>query len=53
MVPVFRLRDLDRSKITPQSREQSLARLQRWKDADEALKRVCAEKGIPVPILVC
>lgn len=53
MVRTFRLSDLDRSKIPPQSREQTLARLKQWQDAQDNLERVCKEQGIPVPIMVC
>jgi hypothetical protein len=53
MVRTFRLSDLDRSKIPPQSREQQLARLKQWQDAQDNLERVCKEQGIPVPVMVC
>ena len=53
MVRSFRLSDLDRSKIPPQSREQQLARLQQWKDAQADLERTCKELNIPVPVMVC
>lgn len=53
MVRTFRLSDLDRSKITPKSREETLARLEQWRAAQDNLERVCKEQGIPVPIMVC
>lgn len=53
MVRAFRLSDLDVSKIKPKSREETLARLKQWKDAQDNLERVCKEQGIPVPIMVC
>ena len=53
MIRTFRLRDLDRSKITPRSREETLARLQQWRDAQANLERVCKEQGVPVPVMVC
>ena len=39
MVHTFRLRDLDRSKITPRSREETLAMLQQWRHAQANLER--------------
>lgn len=53
MVRTFRLSDLDRSLIPPQSREQQLARIQQWKDAQAKLEQTCKEQGIPVPVMVC
>jgi len=53
MVRTFRLSDLDRSKIPPQSREQQLTRLKQWQDAQDNLERVCKEQGIPIPVMVC
>lgn len=53
MVRTFRLSDLDRSKIKPQSREETLARLKQWQDAQDELERVCKEQGIPVPVMTC
>lgn len=53
MVRAFRLSDLDVSKIKPQSREEALARLKQWQDAQNNLERVCKEQGIPVPVMVC
>lgn len=47
------LRNIDRSKIKPRSREEQLAEIQKVKDAQVELERVCKEQGIPVPVMVC
>lgn len=52
MVKALRLRDLDRSKFPIQTREQHLAKIQRWKHAQTNLERVCKEQGITVPLMV-
>lgn len=53
MIHSLRLRDIDRSKIKPRSREETLARLQRFSVAQKELEQRCAELGIPVPQLIC
>lgn len=47
------LRHIDPSKVKPRSRAEQLAELQKYKDAQADLERICAEKGIPVPVMVC
>ncbi len=47
------LRRLDPSKITPGARQRTLDAMEAYRKADEEIKRICAEKGIPVPVLVC
>lgn len=42
-----------RVKPEPGARERTLKAIEDWKRADEELRRICAEKGIPVPVLVC
>lgn len=53
MVRTFRLSDLDRSKIPPASREKTLEMIQKFQAAQVELERVCKEKGIPVPVMIC
>ena len=50
---MIKLSHLDKSKIKPSSREETLERLKKWTEAQEDLERVCKELGIPVPIMVC
>lgn len=50
MVPVFKL---DPTKIKTCSREEHLARLERWFEAQAKLEAICKERGIPVPVMVC
>ncbi|ARV77375.1 hypothetical protein FDI21_gp206 [Pseudomonas phage Noxifer] len=56
MVPRFDLSKL-RERQTPEqlagNRQKSLDMVQRFQTAQKELERVCAEKGIPVPIMVC
>lgn len=44
-------------KYTPEqlkeSRQKSLEAIQRWKEADEALEKLCKELGIEKPIITC
>lgn len=49
------LRNFLASRVKPQpgARERSLKAVEQWKRADEELRRVCQERGIPVPVLVC
>lgn len=47
------LRNIDRSKIKPMSREEQLALIQKCKNSQAELERVCKEQGIPVPVMVC
>lgn len=47
------LRNLNPDLVPKRSREEQLAEIQRYKDAQEELERYCAEKGIPVPKMVC
>lgn len=35
------------------SRERTLKALAQFQAAQERLEKVCAEKGIPVPVMVC
>lgn len=51
--PRFALRNLDRSKIKPLSRTEQLELIQSFQRAQVELERICAEKGIPVPVMVC
>jgi uncharacterized protein YcaQ len=56
MVPRLDLSRL-RERQTPEqlagNRQKSLDMVQRFQTAQKELERVCAEKGIPVPIMVC
>lgn len=53
MTPSFSLKNIDRSKTPLRSREEHLAILERWKEADKRLQKRCEELGIAVPIMVC
>lgn len=45
------LRNIDRTKIKPVSREEHLARIKVFTDAQKRYEQVCKEMGIePVPI---
>ncbi|WP_443698937.1 hypothetical protein [Pseudomonas sp.] len=50
----FNLSDL---KFTPEqlkgNRERSLESVKKWKEADEALTKLCLELGIDKPVMVC
>lgn len=37
----------------PMSRAEHLEKIQQYKDADDELRRICKEKGIPVPVMIC
>ncbi len=50
---MIRLSQLDRSKIKPMSREEHTAKIKQWQEAQRKLEALCAEKGIPVPVMVC
>lgn len=39
--------------VVNDARERTLKALEGWKQADAELRRICAEKGIPVPVMVC
>lgn len=53
MIPVFKLKDLKRKPNDPNARARCLEALRRWKEADDRLAKVCDEKGIPIPVMVC
>lgn len=55
MVPRITLSMLQaaRDRATPESRQFTLDRLQQWREADERIRKICAEKGMPYPIMVC
>lgn len=53
MVPSFRLRDIDRSKVGLKPVSFHLEQVQRFKDAQKELEKRCAELGIEVPVMVC
>lgn len=46
-----------RRVITPEeasaSRARTLEAIRKYREAQEALERVCKEKGIEVPVMVC
>lgn len=49
---------IDLSKIvidlpSEDSRKRTLEAVERWKKADEDLKKLCEELGIEVPVLTC
>ena len=35
------------------NRKKTLAAVKEWREADQELKRICAEKGIAVPEMIC
>lgn len=47
------LRKLKRLPAVPGARERTLEALETWRKADEDLRKICKERGIPVPVLVC
>lgn len=53
MVPTINLRSLKPLPPCEGSRERTLEALARFQAAQERLEKVCAEKGIPVPVMVC
>lgn len=50
---MIKLSQLDRSKIKPPSREHTLELLNKWKEAQDELERVCKELGIAIPTMIC
>ena len=51
---------LDLSKIRPkqtktpeQVREEMLARMRQYHEADKRIKRICTELGMQIPVMVC
>lgn len=52
MVPKINLVALD-IKPSQENRQKTLDAVEQYKRADEELKRVCKEKGITVPEMVC
>jgi len=54
MVPTLNLSTL-RNACPPSedNRKKSLDAVQKFKDAQKELERVCEEQGIPVPVMVC
>jgi hypothetical protein len=55
MVPCFKLspRRLAALDEKVDNRAKSLAMVKRFQDAQKQLEKVCADKGIPVPVMVC
>lgn len=51
MIPKFTLRKLTPS--TEDGRERTRKALEQWKSSQERLEKICAAKGIPVPVMVC
>ena len=50
---MIRLSQLDLSKIKPTSRDEHISQIKQWQEAQRKLEALCAEKGIPVPVMVC
>lgn len=44
---------LANGQIKQRTREETLADIQRFQDAQKELEKRCADLGIPVPIMVC
>lgn len=42
-----------RVKPDPDARQRTLDAMAQYQKADEELRRICKEKGIPVPELIC
>lgn len=55
MVPRFSLspRRLASLEERVDNRAKSLAMVKRFQDAQKQLEKVCADQGIPVPVMVC
>ena len=50
---MIKLSQLDPSKIKPESKEHTRKMLDAYFKAQEELERICKEKGIEVPMMVC
>ena len=53
MIHPIRLSDLKPLPPEPGARQRTLEMIERYQTAQKELERVCAEKGIPVPQLMC
>ncbi len=53
MIPSIRLQDLKRAEPDSTSRERTLKAVEDFRKAHDDLVRVCEEKGIEVPIMIC
>jgi uncharacterized protein (DUF58 family) len=57
MLPPLRIALADRQPMSPEeakkSRERTLEAMRKYREAQAELERICKEKGIEVPILVC
>lgn len=50
---MIRLSQLKPVEPQPGARERNLEMIKRFQDAQKELERACAEKGIPVPVMIC
>jgi len=50
---MIKLSQLDLNKIKPDSRENTRKMLDAYFKAQEELERICKEKGIEVPVMLC
>ena len=53
MIRPVRLSDLAPFPVDPNARQKTLERVAQFQAAQKELERVCAERGIPVPQMVC
>lgn len=53
MIPVFRLKDLQKRPNDPNARVRAMEMVKRFKDSDDEYRRICEEKGIPYIPVMC
>lgn len=47
MIPVFKLRDLQKRPSDPNARAKAIEMVKRFKESEDAFRKICEEKGIP------
>jgi hypothetical protein len=47
MIPVFRLSDLKKRPCDPNARAKALEMVRKFKESEDAFRKICEEKGIP------
>ena len=47
MIPVFKLSDLQKRPADPNARARAIEMVRKFKESDDAFRRICEEKGIP------
>lgn len=53
MIPVFKLKDLQKRPNDPNARTRALEMVKRFKESDDEYRRICEEKGIQYTPVMC